>query len=129
MTDELSFEIRPSTVQGVGVFARVSIIAGEELDLWGDEPPAIQTTSNDELIVRHGVRCGGVLWRPPFMNRMAIGWYLNHSDTANVSIGADDVARATKPILVGEELFINYAELEAQAEATEKAAKLLEGKG
>jgi len=88
-----------------------------QLDLWGDEPEnrchvsEIHADSAD-LISRYGVFLDGVVWFPPRFNRMAIGWYLNHSDSPNVEWRADDQIYSAKAISAGDELTIDYRLLE-----------------
>lgn len=112
MTNEFSFELRPSQIHGVGVFARHKINQGAILCIWGDEPAAIETKMENSLIARHCVKWNGSVWRPPCMSRMAIGWYLNHSETPNAEILRDDVVVAARTIESGEEILINYGVFE-----------------
>ena len=116
-TTHTSFVLRPSSIEGVGVYATHDIEANVQLDLWGDEPEnrchvsEIHADSAD-LISRYGVFLDGVVWFPPRFNRMAIGWYLNHSDSPNVEWRADDQIYSAKAISAGDELTIDYRLLE-----------------
>lgn len=116
-TSHISFVIRPSSIEGVGVHATHDIEANVQLDLWGDEeehccPISEIDVESAELITRYGVVLDGVVWFPPRFNRMAIGWYLNHSESPNVEWRADDQMYSLKPITAGEELTIDYRLLE-----------------
>lgn len=111
-TDEFSFELQPSDIHGVGVFARHFIEAGVRLDLWGDENTYrridnVERPFQAELIDRYGVDG----FYPMFMNRLAIGWYLNHSANPNCESRADDHIYTKVPIVKGTELTINYETL------------------
>lgn len=113
-TDEFSFELRPSEIHGVGVFIRHFVVEGIRLDLWGDENvyrkvDEVVEHHQKELIERHGVNG----YYPMFMNRMGIGWYLNHSKHPNVESRADDNVYSLRPLRNGEELTIDYGTLEA----------------
>jgi hypothetical protein len=117
-TTHASFLLRPSSIEGVGVHATHDIEANVQLDLWGDEeehccPISEIDPESAELIKRYGVVLDGVVWFPPRFNRMAIGWYLNHSESPNVEWRADDQMYSLKQISAGEELTIDYRLLES----------------
>ena len=116
VTDELSFLVKPSKVPGagVGVFATHDIAAGTKLDLWTkdevdrfldekDVPPAFQSF----CIAQEN----GKLHCPGAFNRMCICWYLNHSDKPNAKCGEDLVYVAIRDIREGEEILIDYNDL------------------
>jgi hypothetical protein len=116
-TTHVSFVLRPSSIEGVGVHATHDIEANVHLDLWGDEEEHCCAVSeidveSAELIKRYGVVSDGVVWFPPRFNRMAIGWYLNHSNSPNVEWRADDQMYSLRPISAEEELTIDYRLLE-----------------
>jgi SET domain-containing protein len=55
----------------------------------------------------------GMVWRdqlavPPSLNRLSVGWYVNHSDRPNVEAGDDGRFRALRRIRAGEELTADY---------------------
>src|SRR6202040_3541541 len=106
-----------SSIEGVGVHATHDIEAKVHLDLWGGEeehccPISEIDVESAELIKQYGVVSDGAVWFPPRFNRMAIGWYLNHSNSPNVEWRADDQMYSLKPISAGEELTIDYRLLE-----------------
>jgi hypothetical protein len=116
-TTHTSFVLRPSSIEGVGVHATHDIAVNVQLDLWGDEKENCCSLSeidvdSAELIRRYGVVVDGAVWFPPRFNRMAIGWYLNHSDSPNVEWRMDDQMYSLRPISAGEELTIDYRLLE-----------------
>jgi len=113
-TSEFSFVLKPSPIEGVGVFCTHDIQPGTLLELWGDEgeTPAVPAAgSNHEFFHRYGIKERDMVWRPPCFNRMAIGWYLNHSDAPNASTEGDEV-HAIRRIQAGEEITIDYRKLE-----------------
>jgi hypothetical protein len=116
-TMPVSFVLRPSSIEGLGVYATHDIEANVQLDLWGGEeehccPISEIDIQSAQLIRRYGVVSDGVVWFPPRFNRMAIGWYLNHSDSPNVEWRTGDQIYSLRPISAGEELTIDYRLLE-----------------
>ena len=105
-----------SRVHGVGVVAIRDIPAGALVFRGEDErvrwvsrarvrrmPAAIRSLYEDF----------GMLWRerigvPPSLNRLSVGWYVNHSHHPNVEAGDDARFRALRRIRKGEELTADY---------------------
>ncbi|MBW7932921.1 MAG: SET domain-containing protein [Gemmatimonadaceae bacterium] len=55
----------------------------------------------------------GMAWEdkigvPPSLNRLSVGWYVNHSEQPNVEAGDDGRFRALRRISAGEELTADY---------------------
>jgi len=55
----------------------------------------------------------GMVWEdrigvPPSLNRLSVGWYVNHSEEPNVEAGDDGRFRALRRIRKGEELTADY---------------------
>lgn len=48
---------------------------------------------------------------PERFDRMEIGWYINHSDHPNISKLSDDDVVAVQDIKAGDEILINYNQL------------------
>lgn len=106
---EFSFILKPSSVDGIGVFATHDIPAGTQVmtSLFKprqakikDIPPAFRKFIiylNDEDCL-----C------PEHFDRMAIGWYLNHSDTPNIAKDENDRVFAIKDIKEGDEILCDY---------------------
>ena len=117
-TDEFSFRLKPSPIHGVGVFATHFIDAGTLLDLWGDEKdtrflrlhPLVRKTEYSRAMLDFVETFGIEGHCPPLFNRMAVGWYLNHSDVPN-TVNRDDEFFALGNILAHEELTIDYRSL------------------
>lgn len=107
--------LKPSPIEGVGVFIVRAIKPGTILDLWGNEPTysrPLEEVQDDPLVMRFGVIWDGLVYFPPRFNRMAIAWYLNHSDLPNVESREDDQIYSLYAIKPGEELTIDYRTLE-----------------
>lgn len=109
---EFSFVLKPSPVGGVGVFAAHDISTGTQLfkrftatrtvnvkDVPAEFLKYCIYISDDECIC------------PEQFDRMEIGWYLNHSEEPNLLKLAEDVVIAKRDIKAGEELFIDYNQL------------------
>jgi len=88
-TGEFSFMLRPSGIEGVGVFAAHAIQKGTYLALFpGEEVPRIRRVNkrNAKFVPRYGIHRGGKKYLcPADFRRMSIGWYLNHSQSPSAS--------------------------------------------
>lgn len=105
-----------SRLHGVGVRAIRPIPAGarvfrgeSERVVWVSRaavrrlPAAIRALYED-----FGMVSGERLGVPPSLNRLSVGWYVNHSDRPNVVAGDDGRFRALRRIRTGEELTADY---------------------
>ncbi|HTE22302.1 MAG TPA: SET domain-containing protein-lysine N-methyltransferase [Candidatus Limnocylindria bacterium] len=116
-TNEFSFVLKPSTVPGagVGIFAVHDIAEGTKVTaLFSDgfvtsrrKVSEIPKIFLDYCIARDNDEYDC----PRQFNRMEIGWYLNHSATPNLRIDTD-AHYTTRDIKAGEEVLINYNELD-----------------
>ncbi len=108
---EFFFVLKPSPVGGIGVFATQDIPSGAQVSTdYGprkmaikDIPPAFLKYCiflNDEECL-----C------PKEFNRMEIGWYINHSDKANIADGGDHLV-SIRDIKADEEIFLDYNQLD-----------------
>ena len=66
-------------------------------------PKAIRALYED-----FGMVSGKLLGVPPNLNRLSVGWYVNHSHHPNVEAGDDGRFRALRLIQKGEELTADY---------------------
>lgn len=102
--------LRPSKINGVGVFALTDIKKGARIPLfiYIDCKRVNRVRGPIELTKyacdddKYGV------WIPLNWHRMSIGWYLNESLNPNVRCRSWTALRSIKS---GEELTINYADL------------------
>jgi SET domain-containing protein len=108
--------IGPSRLHGVGVIAIRDIPAGtrvfrgeSERVVWVSRaavrrlPRAVRALYED-----FGMVDGRRLGVPPNLNRLSVGWYVNHADLPNVEAGDDGRFRALRRIRAGEELTADY---------------------
>ena len=111
------FVLRPSPIQGVGVFTTRDIAEGEHLRLWQEEdwrfvPDAAAARDPEmvELGETYCVRDEGGFWCPADFHRMSIGWYMNHSDRPNVRTSRELNYHyyAARDIAAGEEIVCDY---------------------
>jgi hypothetical protein len=117
-TDEFSFVLKPSAIQGVGAFATHGICRGAHLQLFPQG--ATRTFSkeqmeNDPRLKRfcqvYGVDADGGTYVAPHFGCMSIGWYLNHSETPNAHHDEDYEYFASRDIAADEEITIDYRKL------------------
>lgn len=106
------FELRVSSIAGIGLFTRRDIVRGE--NLWryvGDDVVFRRDVADVAFRERFGVR-DGKGWRVP-SNPAAISawWYINHSDDPNIDNAYDLVCVALRDIRKGEELTCDYRKL------------------
>lgn len=108
--------IARSRIHGVGVRAIREIPAGTSVFLGEDErvvwvsraavrrlPEALRWLYED-----FGMVWGERIGVPRSLNRLSVGWYLNHSDRPNVDVDEDGRFVARRRIRKGEELTADY---------------------
>ena len=113
-TDGQSFILKPSTVEGVGVFALHDIAEGTHMELFREDFEEEIRKPEDVPEKLRGFCLGredGTLLCPKFFNRMDIGNYVNHSGNANMRYEKGRGYFAKRDIKAGEELLANYREL------------------
>lgn len=105
-----------SEIHGVGVRAIRDIPAGTLV--FRGESPSVAWVSRAAvrrlpdairaLYEDFGMVSGTLLGVPPNLNRLSVGWYVNHSAHPNVEAGDDGRFRALRLIRTGEELTADY---------------------
>jgi uncharacterized protein len=108
--------IGPSRLHGVGVIALLDVPAGtlvfsgeDERTVWVRRshvrrlPPAVRALYED-----FGMVDGAWLGVPKSLNRLSVGWYVNHSERPNLVAGDDGRFRTLRRIRAGEELTADY---------------------
>jgi len=121
-TNEFSFILKPSTVEGVGVFALHDIDAGTKLNLIPDnyEFRMLKKKNIPTDLIKYCISEGDFYHCPKFFNSMYISNYLNHSSQPNAQWDeAKNNYYALVPIKKGEEIFIDYACFNEPDEAKE----------
>jgi SET domain-containing protein len=104
--------LKPSLIEGVGVFTLTAIKKGIRVPLFDEDDS--KTVSRREYAAMpkaysryHVPDIDEKWWGPRDYHRMSIGWYLNHSETPNIDVVNDYTA--LRRIAVGEELTIDYS--------------------
>lgn len=105
-TDEFSFALRPSPLDGIGVFAVHGIKQDAVLRLFTADDTRdlfieIPATFQKHVVADNPTMC------PADFGRMSVGWYLNHSDQPNAT-HSNYVYRALRDIAADEEVTIDY---------------------
>jgi SET domain-containing protein len=113
-TTELSFVLKPSAIQGIGVFAVHPIKKGTKLRLFvrGEKVRRLKLNEKNRLFVKtYCIPLGERRYTAAAdFGRMSIGWYLNHSDSPN-AFHKNYTYYAERKIESGEEITIDYETL------------------
>lgn len=105
-----------SDVHGVGVRAIRSIPKGAFIFEGEDERVTWRSRAQvrrlpkpfRDLYEDFGMVDGDSIGVPTSLNRLSVGWYINHSDAPNVWADDDGRFRALRRIAAGEELLADY---------------------
>jgi SET domain-containing protein len=128
VTDEFSFILKPSS-HGIGVFAVHDIKNGTYLRLFGNEKLLENKTRTmnkkdvPEIFQDYCIDRGKTLICPEDFGYMPVGWYLNHSKEFN-AIHKNYNWYASRDIVAGEEILIDYNSLEEPDEARKDFYKI-----
>lgn len=107
--------LKPSEIEGVGVFTEKPILAGETVNLFypRDWRFIRNPTGRDKALCnRYAVQHKVGYSCPKTFLRMSLGWYLNHSKKPNVIIDRHGRCKSTRHINTGEEITIDYSLLD-----------------
>lgn len=114
--DGVYARIGRSRTHGVGVVAVRPIPPGKLV--FGGESERVVWVSRAAVrrlpkVVRALYEDFGMVWGdrigvPPSLNRLSVGWYVNHSDRPNLEAGDDGRFRTLRAIRAGEELTADY---------------------
>jgi len=108
--------IGPSRIHGVGAIAVRDIPRGTRVFRGEVEQVAWVRRSEVRRLPRavralyedFGMVDGAWLGVPRNLNRLSVGWYVNHADAPNLAAGEDGRFRALRRIRAGEELTADY---------------------
>lgn len=114
--DGVLARIGPSRIHGVGAIAirRIDqgtlVFAGEDERTTWVSRSAVKKLPAElrSLYEDFGMVDGKKLGVPTNLNRLSVGWYVNHSRTPNLEAGDDGRFRALRRIEAGEELTADY---------------------
>jgi SET domain-containing protein len=108
--------IGPSRLHGVGVVA-IRDIPADTLVFRGEDERVVwlrrskvrkMPTAIRALYEDFGIVDGDMLGVPPNLNRLSVGWYVNHAEQPNLAAGDDGRFRTMRRIRKGEELTADY---------------------
>jgi hypothetical protein len=106
-------EVRPSSIQGMGMFAREPIRAGETAIIWGgavfteQEIQSGRARPNTFAAIEEGLYLADPV--DATGDGEAVDYYLNHSCDPNLWMGDEITLVARRDIPAGEELTVDYA--------------------
>jgi len=114
--DGVYARIGPSRIHGVGVVAIRDIPAGtlvfrgeSERVTWVSRAAVRRLPKASRALYEDfGMVSGDRIGVPPSLNKLSVGWYVNHSDAPNVEAGDDGRFRALRRIRKGAELTADY---------------------
>jgi SET domain-containing protein len=104
--------LKPSSIQGIGVFTLTPIKKGEKVSLSNENDARIIPESALARLPKaysqyHVPDVEENWWGPINYHCMSIGWYLNHSRNPNIDVSCNFAA--LRRIGKGEELTIDYS--------------------
>lgn len=106
-TDQFSFMLKPSSIEGVGVFSAHSIKKDTRLNLFPEDSKKHLLKNIPGEFKKYTLQYGKYGYGPKRFDCICVGWYLNHSDTPNAYM-KDDIYYASRNIKKGEEIVIDY---------------------
>ena len=109
---EFSFILKPSAIGGIGVFAMHDIPAGTPIL---SRKHTVRKAKIKDIPADFRKYCIYIdeeeCWCPERFDRMEIGWFINHSDHPNITVKDIGVAYALQDIKAGDEIVMDYTEL------------------
>lgn len=107
ITNQFSFILKPSSIQGVGVFSAHSIKKDTLLDLFPEDSRKHLLENIPKEFRKYTLKDGKYCYGPKRFNCICAGWYLNHSDTPNAYLKNDNYY-ALRNLKKNEEITIDY---------------------
>ncbi len=110
--NEFSCIIKVSAISGIGVFATHDIPKDTQVFIAPSKPRTAKISDIPKEFLPYCVYLNDEeCLCPERFDRMEIGWFLNHSDHPNISRNKDGTVFAIKDIQAGEEILIDYNQL------------------
>lgn len=110
---EFSFILGVSQACGIGVFATHDIPKGTLVFSGSHSPRKIKTKDVPKDFLKYCIFLNDEeCLIPERFDRMEIGWYLNHSDSPNISRTLEKRMITIRDIKAGEEILCDYNELD-----------------
>lgn len=109
---EFTFILKPSPIGGIGMFATHHIPKGMQFANKKFTKKKRKTKDVPEEFLKYCIHLNDEeCLTPEQFDHMEIGWYVNHSDHPNVIRFSDENIVAARDIAAGEEIFIDYNQL------------------
>ena len=117
----LDYVLRPSIIEGVGVYTTKKLRKGKRLRILDDSesdiilisvkkanksPQLLEMCNRFGILTKKGYLCSDKF------NRMYIGWYVNHSKTPNIEMRKNGKHYTLRKIEANEELLLDYSTLD-----------------
>jgi uncharacterized protein len=111
-TTEFSFVLKPSTLGGIGVYAAHDIPEGMHLFHGNFSSRKMKTKEVPSEFLKYCIFVNDEeCICPERFDRMEVGWYLNHSHNPNIAKRPEIGVIALRDIKAGEEILIDYNQL------------------
>lgn len=109
---EYSLVLKPSPIAGIGVFATTDIPAGMRIFSGNISARTMKITEIPPDFLKYCIFLNDEeCLCPERFDRMEIGWFINHADEPNLEKKAEDHIVSLREIKAGEEILINYNQL------------------
>jgi SET domain-containing protein len=104
------FELKPSSIDGIGLFSRIEIKKGTDLSHYlVSDAIFVKNIPDKKMRDKFCIKTKKGWWCPPDFGRMSMWWYVNHSDRPNVTCKRDSY-KALKNLKPGDEITTDYNE-------------------
>lgn len=109
---EFTFILKPSPLGGVGVFTTHDLPKGMQIFSGKHSPKKRLIKEVPEVFLKYCIFLNDEeCLSPERFDRMEIGWFLNHSEKPNITKTANSYVITLRDIRAGEEILMDYNEL------------------
>ena len=113
MWSEFSVILQPSPIGGIGTFVTHNIAAGAQLFTDSAARRRLPIADVPEPFRKYCILLSDTeCICPERFDRMEVGWFINHSFQPNISRRSDGVIVAVHDIRAGDELLVDYNQLQ-----------------